>query len=1237
MNFVRRRPGNNSIREQTNEQTLECSHLSKLYGQCRQIQDSSEQEQMFYELLPIFHGVLSNCKPFELMEKFPDVHSFCSRATQMLVKEINLRAANHTSEEGSYRVFQYLEPSLPTHCLISLEEEPVPSPLNVENRGWNLLSCLNLLSSGHVNLIECIVAAYLPSTLVKCLYIFLDLPGDTQSNPPIFHHTFKQILQRLSLYPSSAEELARKDALCLLFRATCERCRPPNAIWRSTAACILSTVAQNGLTLSVVKYIHETKCIQEVLRISSDGLLAPIELFDSFVALLHVLRESTAVSHVLLDDFRHANGYTAITELILKLEQNPDHLVETKSALRTLISLTERLVTCGAVELRPKAGAGEQIHVIPGFRVPMPKTGMRKSVRNVLAFDVLQSTFLSASSTDLCLLLLDAIKSIYLQDLANYFILEPQCTLALFAKKIYHTSAEVQKAYFDLLDTLVTTLRYVPMKEISSIVVLLKTLDFSSCAALTLHHFIHLLNEYRVFRDVYHDIGLLELAVDFLQRFTDLLDQWKTSGTDEHEPAVTSAFEVGLLLMDLIRQCVTSSGPNTDMCLRLNLADCLVNRLLPINMTTNAIGKCRRQALNIMEELMLTNGGDELMPLLLTQMHVAVVELKIEILRSFCRVLRESHRCRVVFRKVNGFVYVMQEMVYLEDCLTFAPAGTKGGQFESGTASVTSFDHSAPDQHNGQQFTTRSQFLASLTYEQIFSLVRIIFSTLGIAMKFEPASAHYFATEIQYSNLTHTVIALGSFTPRCTTQSTSIEEHNASMETASVVHNGVDTDTPDLVGSDVFQFLFRSVKKAEAALFGCVSTTGKAASSEVTVQPPASPSQPVGVPRHLIECCVLARYVYNLAIDAYDRRPSRLTATVPDKRPEDDTLSVGAESSQSALLKQTNADGSAPCPPRIVHSGAVISLLHLTAAVNRDSTRTIHQCAGNERFDWTVSLQDCLLDVIGELLQSERNQQVMCSVAMPRELLHLFEAQLASDTSPLHNRVLSLFECLVAQGLSPNDLRQYLRINNPLCCPVSEFTQPPVDTHMDPLDEINLAWTRAKLRSGGPLPLSQVKCLIATATPVCAVVARPTASSASSLSGTSAHTTETSFYESTQQTRTNPPPFVEFDMGPEGFGCLFLPSIAPQGPASVANLSGAASIPESEILTGGVGTGDSVIFCTLKSAPVSLTSLFSQTAYHDGLLWFVKCLSFCLKRCLCLADAPQNFIYTLKSLSQQFL
>jgi len=44
------------------------------------------------------------------------------------------------------------------------------------SNGWMLLCTINLLSMGNDSLIDSMTVASLPSTLVKCLYLFFDLP-----------------------------------------------------------------------------------------------------------------------------------------------------------------------------------------------------------------------------------------------------------------------------------------------------------------------------------------------------------------------------------------------------------------------------------------------------------------------------------------------------------------------------------------------------------------------------------------------------------------------------------------------------------------------------------------------------------------------------------------------------------------------------------------------------------------------------------------------------------------------------------------------------------------------------------------------------------------------------------------------------------------------------------------------------------------------------------------------------
>lgn len=129
--------------------------------------------------------------------------------------------------------------------------------------------------------------AAVPSTLVKCLYLFFDLPaiqqvsatitegkiGQSSNNEELLsaydcrtnlQRVFVQLLVKLCSYSYAGEELARMDDLYLLFSAITSPCPTHNIMWRKNAAEILTTISRHGLTDIVVSYIH-CKIIEDIL------------------------------------------------------------------------------------------------------------------------------------------------------------------------------------------------------------------------------------------------------------------------------------------------------------------------------------------------------------------------------------------------------------------------------------------------------------------------------------------------------------------------------------------------------------------------------------------------------------------------------------------------------------------------------------------------------------------------------------------------------------------------------------------------------------------------------------------------------------------------------------------------------------------------------------------------------------------------------------------------------------
>lgn len=150
-----------------------------------------------------------------MTEKFGDVLQFCSHLSKLMVTEIRRRASNqstgnkfialsiwnflyqlkfvkinfhwhfkntHNNEETITSIFLIIGTLLwveeffteAASCAIVSFLEMDSS--ETTGNGWLLLTALNLLSCGNQALIDCMTAASLPSTLVKCLYLFFDLP-----------------------------------------------------------------------------------------------------------------------------------------------------------------------------------------------------------------------------------------------------------------------------------------------------------------------------------------------------------------------------------------------------------------------------------------------------------------------------------------------------------------------------------------------------------------------------------------------------------------------------------------------------------------------------------------------------------------------------------------------------------------------------------------------------------------------------------------------------------------------------------------------------------------------------------------------------------------------------------------------------------------------------------------------------------------------------------------------------
>lgn len=159
---------NNNITSQDTLLTL--THLRKVFYEYQhpKIQwTQQEKNERLYSTLPMMLKVLTVLSNNEWEERFPELAEYTLTLAKLLVYEIRLRADKEpNASAASQAIVEYLEINDEMNSL----------------SGWALLRALKLLSTGPQSLMDKYAQASLPSTFVKCLYLFFDLPEVSSSH-----------------------------------------------------------------------------------------------------------------------------------------------------------------------------------------------------------------------------------------------------------------------------------------------------------------------------------------------------------------------------------------------------------------------------------------------------------------------------------------------------------------------------------------------------------------------------------------------------------------------------------------------------------------------------------------------------------------------------------------------------------------------------------------------------------------------------------------------------------------------------------------------------------------------------------------------------------------------------------------------------------------------------------------------------------------------------------------------
>ncbi|XP_058177691.1 WD repeat and FYVE domain-containing protein 3 [Anopheles ziemanni] len=965
-------PSDGEINDETN---LTLLHLCKLFDEFINLKPTmgdTDRDRRLYQMLPLYCNVFSHLQRYDEVSpsgghtaplvSWDSQSAFCYHVSRLLAREIKRRASNQSTETASKTIACFLE----LHDVHG-NDEP--------GNGWILLTAISLMATTNhdSSLHEIMINATLPSTLIRCIYLFLDLPeankdilSDNISNSigldrrVLLYNAFSQILLKLCAHPLAAEELIRMDDLTLLFSTVTAQYAPCNTQWRSLAREVLCTIARHGLNENVIEYVHAKGCMALCLdNMQRTISFKPLDTVEMLLAIFGFLRQSSRLSQVLLDDFKQCQGYLFLVDFFLKIDQDKKLLTPdaehggsvAEESFRKLIPMIVSWCSCGysqAPPLHPLPDNKKAQLQLQGFRMPHV-TSKGTCVRNIYAFQVLQTVFLRSTNASLCCTILDAIMVVYRNDDANYFILESQNTLCLFAEKIHQKQSTVQLKFFELIEFIVFQLNFIPRKELIALSVLLKTNQAIDTSITCTRTFLHLLSHNNIFNDVYREVGILEVFTTCMKRYKEFLEKNTTRESinadvardivKDNPPETDPQEMLGRLVMEAIVLLLSGNSNNTSVFKNSGGSKCIYEMI--------KFDHCNSVVLKIVKELVSTAGGEDDMLHLLKSINTTTeplttsISMRIHVLYALIDCLKESHRTRSFFRKVGGFVYVVNVLDMLR------------GQF------------------NDRQ----SNYPSSKDHIRLF---RVVCQTLNAAMRFEPANAKYFQNEIANTLFYQAIQDLG-----CFSKNEYINSYERGTGNTVTTGDGPDTWAVDHNLVETYSKVFKADIRNDLFRPQMVDTL---------------------------------HYTHN--------------KTNADNNSDSSTASSAAiinETHSSSVLTPTALN---VIDNVIVHPSVIVCMLKLLPSVKEEqlsseADTTIWKSSTTR----AIALQYFLSEVIKSFVRSERNQQIMCDGGLNECLLRICKVALVDERHPLHTSLQYIFERLAVQALMPKELRTFLRLN----------------------------------------------------------------------------------------------------------------------------------------------------------------------------------------------------------------
>uniref|UniRef100_H0WV48 WDFY family member 4 n=1 Tax=Otolemur garnettii TaxID=30611 RepID=H0WV48_OTOGA len=619
--------------------------LERQFLEYEQLSDRSpdERQKSLLSLLPLF---LKAWEQSVGIICFPSLQRLAEDVSHQLAQELQKAIAGKTAEKARVAAGQLLR-----------------WKGDMDQDGYLLLKSVYVLTGNDSETLGKIAESGLPALLLRCLYLFFAFPLEKdelfESDIQV-QRMFVQMFLHICSESQGVEGLLlpEDDLKSLLIATTC--LWEHSCSWKEPTFCVLRAISK-AQNLGIIRYLQAMDCIKLSLHNLSrlaDTLPTP-EVTEAVNLILGFVKDSYPVSSVLFLEFENAEGYP----LLLKVLLGYDGLTESEvdPHLEELLGLVAWLTTCGKSEL--KVFDSVTYPQLEDFKFHHEVSGV--TVKNLQAFQVLQNVFHKASNTVLCTQVLSAIKTMWVWNPRNFFLLEWTLQpISQFVEIVTLKPATVQVHFFRLLEALVFELRYVPHEILRKVQHVIKDSPEVSCTLVATQSILSIAGGDPLFTDIFRDSGLLGLLLAKLRKQAKIIrksgNKEPTSGVPDLERELNCVMlrTVLALLKGSVRNAVVLKDHGMVPFIKIFLDH-----------------ECYREAsLGILEQLSIIN-AEEYMSIIVGALCSSTqgeLQLKLDLLKSLLRIL-ETAKGRAAFRVSSGFTGLLSLLSDLEGSLHEPP------------------------------------------------------------------------------------------------------------------------------------------------------------------------------------------------------------------------------------------------------------------------------------------------------------------------------------------------------------------------------------------------------------------------------------------------------------------------------------------------------------------------------------------------------------------------------------